>query len=104
MNWNKVWAWLTSFDVVKAIFLVVAVMVGSWYDLKAEVQQIGTSMTSHEKSDEKSFARQEMVDAAQDARNANAFASQDARMAEYNRQIQDALKDIKEEIRANRKR
>jgi len=104
MTWDRFWTWVSSFDVVKAVILSIVVMVGSWYDLRAEVRGIVKDLAVHEKQDEKTFLKQEVLDANQDQRTAAALAAHEARMAVQTREIQDTLKDIQTELRSQRRR
>lgn len=94
---NKFWNWVTSFDVLKGIVLVVAVMIGSWYDLKAEVGKVNVRVETVEKVT--STALQEAVK-LQDLKN----AYQDERILQGQQQIHDEIKQLRDDLRANKGR
>lgn len=100
---NPILKWLTNFDVVKGAVLCIVVIVSSWYDLRAEVrenrqdtiavkQALEAAVTNHEKDDINEHARQLTRD-----------VYQDQRAAEDRAALKEAIKDLKQELRANRR-
>lgn len=71
---NELWKWLTQFDVIKGVILCIAVIVSSWYDLKAEVKdvkatqvQYQSDLMQHRENEAARWEAQRLRDEKQDA-------------------------------------
>lgn len=88
-------SWLSNFDSLKAIFLAIVAVLGSWYDLKGTVEvnrTVAKAEIEHLRSVQEAFKeKQDVIDTHQN------------QSIELLRQdIQDGFKDLKGELRASR--
>lgn len=89
---DSFWKWLTQFDVIKGVILAIAVMVSSWYDLKAEVRLANSSVQSVRTEVQQRWTAQEHRD-----------IQQDEQAKHYREDVKEALNDIKSELRQQRR-
>lgn len=86
------WKWLTQFDIIKGIILGIAVIISSWYDLRAEVRENRGEATQLKIDMARIMLDQEKKDAMQDAVSAERYRS-----------LQEAIKQLHDDIRADRR-
>lgn len=89
---SALWKWVTQFDVVKGVILAIAVVVSSWYDLKAEVGKNGLIVQEIREDMARRWIQQNYLDSKQD---------ETARMQRED--MKQSLDDIKQELRMQRR-
>lgn len=100
---NPILKWFTNFDVIKGAILCIVVMVGSWYDLRAETRENRQATIAVKEALEVAVKNHEKEDDAEHARQLSRDLSQDQRAAEDRAALKEAIKDLKQEFRSNRR-
>ena len=88
---KALWTWLTQFDVIKGVVLAIAVVVSSWYDLRAEVRDIQVQHQNIMKQVEHTEQDRREHELAQKERD----LQQDQLNYEFRSEIRDMLKEIR---------